>query len=674
MTDNQNIIPEDIQKILINVIIKSGGVNNIDIKDLNRNFSRETTLFLSNNDLLKYFSKYMLSKCMPLDMLYLIGDRIDWIEVFKRKDITKHFIKDNENIIDITLMPYELLPPYDKLYNIIENKRSLNYTTEFIINIIKRKYKFEEVIEIIKLISTKKKSLKELDYSYTIDLFETYFKNYKDNYHPNNKILFKKFMETLNKLLIIQNIVYYIIFDILTNYIKITPEDLDYLLKYNVLKYYNGDKFISSDLRDIFYKHRNKICAIDLSPFNIKNYELHQIEELIDLYYSSKDININLSIKKTDLWNVVSYNNNILGLNTPYTFLKKNIKNINWLNFMKNILFNYEDRQEYLLEQFIKDFKDIIYDKFIGKMFDIYSIFITGYRKNASNTYIFPEIFIKYFCQNGMLSKNQISYILGIQKVSIELIEELINFNFIDTLGWFNISAFQILNPDFIKKYESCIDWNALKYNPTWLLYDDIQKNSLFHKLPEIYDNNGDIIFGTVLDKEKLLIKNNITHYTRDNDYFIFDILNINYYPNTSYVKYNNMLEKKGNKNINWYLMDINSIENINIKKYKDAVFSHNKDIMECSNGSYTVFNKGHHKLNNPHKPMIVLEIFNNYSNNTIYNEGGFYKVKVHYKNITISNNIVPPSFRYCGYSQQTFIYLPLNENIEIIQMKKNTF
>jgi len=690
-------IPFDLHDIITHLIKISNGYIKIPSYtfDKDKVWSKETTIYLYNNNLLRYFSNYMLSNCLPNDMLNLLGDKICWDVVIERIDLSDEFIKTNLNHFDITKLKKEHLPNYNKLYKLIENKKSTSFSTNFIINIIKRKYTFEQLLNLLNLISLKV-SYKYIENDDLAVLFNSYFTNYNDIYRPNNIILFKKFINCLNKILKLHlQTNSYIIYDTLTDYIKITSVDLDYLLKNELILYYNGFKEISPEFRDVFFKYRNTICSEYLTPFNIKNYECNQIEEMINLYKSNK---FGSGINEQDLWSIVSYH--ILGLNTSNSFINKNKNKIDWYYLMRNIITNFEDTQEKILENFLIEHNQIIYDKFLKVIF--LARYSNNSKKYSMDTFIFPEVFIKTLCQLNKFNNSYLSYILGHQKLSIELIEELISLNYINDLSWKIISLCQILTPEFINKYIDKLDWTQIKYNQTWSLYDDIQKQTLFNKLPSMFDVNGDVIFGKPEDKEKILNKLCIK-YTREGDYFIVSAYDYKYIPNSYYSSVNeinkySMLTLKKNKGLHkfWEAHDIIDFEIIPEKKYKDCVFVFSNYSMECSKGAIcneNIINNSNSSnsvvlTNNSintgsvitntiihidkfHKPLLVIETVSKNTNKPTLiknaKHGYYFNIKIHYKNIICSQ--YKQQLRHNQEINKSLIYLPLDEKIIVYKI-----
>ena len=120
-------------------------------------------------------------------------------------------------------------------------------------------------------------------------------------------------------------------------------------------------------------------------------------------------------------------------------------------------------------------------------MIDNEKMIENNFLTSVSRNFILPEIMIAYFIKSKKLN---LCKILRLQKLSIDLLNYvaenvMMNSDLTDIQEkqiFDEISTFQIMDPEFIEKYDNMLNWSLLMFNPTWTLFP----HSSFHKLPVI--------------------------------------------------------------------------------------------------------------------------------------------------------------------------------------------
>ena len=118
--------------------------------NLNKLITVELFNFLNKNNFLDKISSQSLSLYLPEECLIKIKNRIDWIYILKRKDISIDFLKQN-----IKEIPLEYIEP-KKCFSfdmMLENIKSNNFTSILIITekiLLAEKYTYEEFMELFR--------------------------------------------------------------------------------------------------------------------------------------------------------------------------------------------------------------------------------------------------------------------------------------------------------------------------------------------------------------------------------------------------------------------------------------------------------------------------------------------------------------------------------------------
>jgi len=412
-----------------------------------------------------------------------------------------------------------------------------------------------------------------------------------------------------------------------------------------------GEKVISRELFELFYNNRNKILNKHVNPFIMKGYTFLEFEELI---------NCSISLGQTpgNIWTYIS--DNILNLKTPQWFYNKYKKQINWKFVTERIITYLDENDENMMNMFIvwlNDNKKNIQDRFL---------------KHIATCQILPEVMIASFIDCSELPINSI---LGFQRLSTHLLKYVVESNRIDTNEWRNISLYQPMDPEFIEKYESKLDWNLIKYNQTWQNYP----LESFHRLPVMDISNkftwwtakqkcDDLLlkkFYAMVDEKdnnyiilyvnNLYVLNNKTSsalylFRKNINYSVDDISNISIKTQLNWFNNNSMkgkyLQQSHNKFWNIRDASINKHINHNLILYKDyhkIVYTLEPNIMDGSINSWMQQNTNIVY----HNPMIVCDNTYNHSDRQL-------KIRIHYKDLMLTHKST--------YNVNAFyIYLPLD-------------
>jgi hypothetical protein len=470
-------IPKDFSGLLKNILNSYLGRYNVFSFDCK--ISNELFNYLYDNNFINLFSSQSVSQYSPIELLEKIPNRIDWQVVLKRNDLTNDFIKQNIKHINIQHLHSQYFVEYELMLNYIDSNQKFSDMNLMIEKLLEfGKYTYEQFINLVTHL--KKNSYNILKYTFEEfnTIFNLYVKNYYTESSTRNIIRLKDFLD-------INTVEYnltYMIVEILHK--QLTPWDLEYLIHNDLVCYYMGFTKISDELFNIFYDNRERLLKENsnkshkINPFIYNKYSsYYQIEELINLSIKS-------GVPSLYVWNYVSYN--ILDLhNTPRWFWNKHSSSIHWYYAIEKIIKSYNDDDALIFMDWMKDNEIFIVSEFMSII---------------PAAMILPELFIAYFATIPGFLIN----VLKLQKLSITLLNYLAENNYLTEQDWDMISNFQLMNPQFIKKYDIYLNWELLKYNQTFCEYD----KKLFHRFPSI-DMNGknNFMFMTIEEKYQTLKK-----------------------------------------------------------------------------------------------------------------------------------------------------------------------
>ncbi len=592
--------------------------------------SKELFHYIYSNSFISLFDSDSLSKYAPLDSLsYVINyNFISWSEILKRKDLTRKFIYSNFIKFDILKLDYTYYDNYTEMEKNLKHHTYCDYSY-IIINLLKiKKYSYDELTNLLQIIIIKNKYMHKQNYN-MFEIIKLYIENYykKHNYTSLNEL--KKFLEHFNISLATHQ-THYTSNSLVENLIgKSSEGDLNYLIKHKLIYYYTGLTKLPRNIIKYFYDKRCTLLSGNINPFIMKGYMFEEVEGLIEYYKL-------LGISKSKIFGNLSQN--IIDFNTPYWFLKKYESDIHWDFAFENMINNIQYQDIEKMMQLIVDFSKIIKIKCI----DV--INLTG------TTLILPDEIIIYFIDS---LKNQLSNILSYQKLSITTLDYIIENKYVSCVDLHHISSFQNLDSEFIKKHESILDKNLLKYNPS--------------------------ITSDISDIEKCLeLKKHNISYKINEEYLIIDISNfgiINHKLNDIYKTVYTNLNNKLYKNTNLEETKNNLYSSMNKKNKKTTLFN---PILPYNKRDKVVFNKNPEnmdgsilsftensllwfkEINYGLKPMIYMDL--NANNNLKF------KVKVPVKDVVI----VSKPYQNCtknGFvtKYNIYIYLPYSTSIEIL-------
>ena len=559
-------IPKDFSALLKSVLCSYGGRYNL--FNFDRKISPELFNFLYDNEYMHLFTSYSISEYAPIELLEKLPNKMEWSVILKRKDLTHNFVKKHIKKINIQYLYHQYFPEYDLMVEYINNNESFSDINCMIEKILEaNKYTFEQFINLITLVKKKSYTLRK----YTSDEFKRIFKLYIKNYYTdsstNNIIRLKEFLD-------INTIDYYMSYMIIELlHSQLTPWDIEYLIQNDLVSYYMGSYDISDELFNIFYENRNRLFKIDsnkkqlINPFMCNKYtSFHQIEELIDLSIAS-------GVPNLYVWNYISYN--VVDLcNTPKWFWNKHKTSLDWIYVIEKIIETYDDKNILLFMDWIKDHEILIVNEYIPII---------------PAATILPEVFIAYFATVPDFLIN----VLKLQKLSLTLLNYLAGNKYLTKDDWIMMSNYQIMDPEFIKKYENKLNWDLLKYNPSFCQYD----KNLFHRLPNIDSTN---FMAMSIEDKYIMLKSyginceidyknmNIIMYSKDN---ISNQLN-HYVPN--YLKSVNTISKKNsslkdifymNETTNWKIRNMNHMYScVEQCNYDKVVYNFNPTLMMGNN------------------------------------------------------------------------------------------
>ena len=635
-------------KLFMNVISKGYyGSFNIDFKMNPSLFN-----YIYDHHMMDKFTYHSISLYAPIECLYKIGNKIQWDVVISRDDLDAEFIKKNINNFNIQEMNYKCFLPYDYMVQNIKNNTFSSFDRMLYKLLQYGKYTFNEFMTLLKLISNKLKNNNRDVLNYEDDFKELYKKYiilyYKDNL-PINVVNLKNFMTFIFDIFK-NNYTYFKFNDINNKYYsfylfeyikdKITPNDLEYLIQNNIFDYYCGSKEVSNKLFNVFYNYRYHLINKDINPLIMKGYTFEQMEELIN--YS-----LQLGVAKKTVWAYIS--EFVLNLKTPSWFWKKYKKDIYWRYSVENIIDKLDENDSNMMHLFMV------------WILDNYSIIETEFVLKINRCYIYPDIFIACFAKdnnsNGILNRA-----LKLQKINISVLNYLAENNYINPQNWEDISSYQPINPDFINKYKSKLNWDLIKFNPTWQEFD----HKLFNKLP-VFDSENKLLWQSCDDKLKTLnaFANGLNtnspssgiKVVKDESNPNLLIVDMCLYEELNYLsKSNYNRDKYIYENVTWNIRNHNwDFYTIDSSKYHKIVYNFNTNNMDGRNTTLLG------NMNSTYIPMGV-----GFISHLPYRLGTVKRIKIPFSKLIFSNK-KPHSYSSPNYNIPYAIYIPLeyvNETI----------
>lgn len=591
--------------------------------------SKELFHYIYSNSFISLFDGDSLSKYAPLDSLaYVINyNFISWLEILKRTDLTREFIHSNFIKFDILKIDYTYYDNYSEMEKNLKHHTYSDYSC-IIINLLKiKKYSYDELTNLLRIIVIKNKYMHKQNYN-MFEIIKLYIENYHKKHNYISLVELKKFLEHFTISLAAHQ-THYISNSLVENLIgKSSEDDMNYLIKHNLIYYYTGSCKLPRNIIKYFYDKRCTLLNGDINPFIMKGYMFQEVEELIEYYKF-------LGISKSNVFSNLSQN--IIDFNTPYWFLKKYADDIKWEFAFENMINNFQEQDIEKLMQLIVDFSKIIKIKCI----DV--INITG------TTLILPDEIIIYFIDS---LKDQISNILSYQKLSIATLDYMIENKYVSTEDLQNISSFQNLDSEFIKKYESILDQNLLQYNPS------------------ITSNTSD-------DEKCIELKKHNISYKINEKHLIIDVSNfgiinhkLNYTYKSVYTNLNNKLYNMKEPKNNLYSRMIKKNKNIQLftpilpyNKCDKIVFNKNPENMDGGILSFTENNLLWFKeIKYGPKPMVYMDLNSNGNINSKF------KVKVPLKDVIIVSKPFQNSTKNGFVTKYNiYIYLPYGTLIDIL-------
>jgi hypothetical protein len=467
---------------LFKSIKDSGRIRN-NYLELNSRISDELYKYLCELGWMDLFTKTSLSRYLPLTCLTdtNIKTRIDWTHVSDRNDLTREFIKTHKKKLDVTrllksyVLSYKDMEDHFAVYN-----GSLYDVPTVIINTLAcPDFNYDQKMNLLKILVDRVKIMQKNNHQTSNDMdvstvLESYLKEIYNPLDGSNMVSLVKFLKLLKQ---IGNMNYSSV--LFQKFAKSTHSVLNdfewnYLIHNEVIGFPNPKKG-------------------DTVPMNVKNIFANKLTYFKDVYldfslsyHKIEDIIVRMLMNGYDshkLWSEVS--KSIDPYATPYWFLKKYQTDLDW-NLLFITIVNKYNYKTIPLENMLKWVQDhhnkisTVSDKVTNQIFPEELLYHFGDKKN-----IFPKIVL--------------ADILSRQIISINVLDKL-NPIFDNDL-WTQVSLCQYLNPTFIKKYESKLNWDKLAYNPTWQLYPQNE----FHKLPTFDSKN---MLWMPLDKKVTEIKN----------------------------------------------------------------------------------------------------------------------------------------------------------------------
>ncbi len=344
-------------------------------------------------------------------------------------------------------------------------------------NLITKNYSFDDFILIMRLSANKmnKQDKPHGYYDSFRDILKEYANKYYVNYSIDNVVKLCEFMRLYKEGMNYDTDIYLksnVIIDTLLD--KLTLYDIEYLIKQKMIYYYSGKRKISKEIFNLFYEYRHDLIHSSTNAFVMKGYTFEQLDDLIT-------VSLNAGVSNQYIWNYIS--DRVLTLKTPYWFWEKHKTSINWQFAIENILH-------------IMDEKDTVQLNICLKWMQDFYVFIENSLKSIPKYICLPEIMIATFYNSPNL---HINTVLKFQKLSVKLLNFLAEHDIFSKLDWEAISMYQILDPDFIKKYESLLDWKLLSFNPTWKHFP----HNNFHRPLDMNIQNV-LLWGTIENKIKV--------------------------------------------------------------------------------------------------------------------------------------------------------------------------
>lgn len=343
--------------------------------------------------------------------------------------------------------------------------------------LIFQNHSYEDFIIIMRL-CVNKMNKQDKPYGY-YDSFKDLLKEYANKYYVNYSVdnvvklcefmrLYKEGMNYDSDIYLKSNVIIDTLFD------KLTLYDIEYLIKQKMIYYYSGKRKISKEIFNLFYEYRNDLIHSTTNAFIMKGYTVEEMDDLIT-------VSLNAGVPSSYIWNYIS--DRVLTLETSYWFWDKHKTSIIWHFAIENIINLMDEPDTIQLNIFLKWMQD-------------FYVFIDNSLKSIQKYICLPEIMIATFYISPNLNLNNI---LKYQKLSVKLLNFLAEHDVLTKLDWENISMYQILDPDFIKKYESILDWKLLSFNPTWKHFS----HNKFHRPLEMNIHNI-LLWGTIENKLKV--------------------------------------------------------------------------------------------------------------------------------------------------------------------------
>lgn len=596
--------------------------------------------YLFDNNYIAHISPHSLSLYAPITQLHKFANKIQWEYVIKRDDLTPDFIKENITRFNLQQLNHKYYLDFDlMLQNINHNTFGcIFYMVKELL--LSKKYDYDQFMILLKKIIENSTDTSSSYKTYTKSEFESCINLYITNYYKigstQNIIKLKDFLNILYPAIGFNNKLNYdltyIVVELLHD--KLTTWDLEYLINNNLVCYYTGKTKLKKELINVFYNNRTKLINKHIggknnicNPFlndNYKYYSYEEIDNLINLIISS-------GMSKYDVWNYISCS--ILSFETPKWFWKKHSNDIHWYIATERMIELYNESDIINNELFLQWILD--------NENDIYNGFIVNYQKG----FILPEIFIAYFIDYPNIPYIFLNNILQVQKLSITLLYYLANNNILNPNQWESISNFQLLNPEFIKKYDDKLNWGLLMYNETFAKYPFNE----FHRLPTM-DQSNRFLWMTIDDKVKELQSLGINCQANKIDMTIvidskyMDNKVLNHYIKTNHYLIGNNISKNTTTQIkdllynsskkNWIIRSTNNYGIVEQKDYNKVVFNFNQHLM---NGiGAPLLNMSH--CSNMKYQLMSLSIYNNYNN---YNNQPInIPITIPYQYILFSNKI----------------------------------
>jgi hypothetical protein len=344
-------------------------------------------------------------------------------------------------------------------------------------SLLHQNHSYEDFIIIMRLCANKMNK-KDQPYGYydsLNELLKEYCNKYYTNYSMDNVVKLCEFMRLYKEGMNYDSDIYLksnVIIDTFLD--KLTLYDIEYLIKHKIIYYYYGKRKISKEIFNLFYEYRHELIHSSTNAFVMKGYTTEQLDDLIT-------ISLNTGVSFQYIWNYIS--DRVLTLEIPYWFWDKHKTSICWHFAIENIINLMDETDTCQLNIFLKWMQD-------------FYVFIDNSLKSINKYVCFPEIMIATFYISPNLN---LTNILKYQKLSIKLLNFLAEHDVLIRMDWENISMYQILDPDFMKKYDSLLDWKMLSFNPTWKYFP----HNKFHRHLETSIQNV-LLWGTLENKLKV--------------------------------------------------------------------------------------------------------------------------------------------------------------------------